>query len=135
VPSNAGGEQEQRDDSPLFLPELSSSSSDVSDAEEGYQARIGASPSPVADCSKTQTQSKINIQLVSKLSSRGGDTEYHNVRKSGAPSHEEDSEHLCKKARQTSYALAWLKRKADRHVWAELAKEKCHEEEKGIEIV
>jgi len=34
-PSNAGGEQEQRDDSPLFLPGLSSSSSDVSDAEEG----------------------------------------------------------------------------------------------------
>jgi len=34
-PSNAGGKQEQRDDSPLFLPGLSSSSSDVSDAEEG----------------------------------------------------------------------------------------------------
>jgi len=30
-----GGEQEQPDDSPLFLPGLSSSSSDVSDAEEG----------------------------------------------------------------------------------------------------
>jgi len=41
-PSNAGGEQEQRDDSPLFLPGLSSSSSDASDAEEGYQASIGA---------------------------------------------------------------------------------------------
>jgi len=39
-PSNAGGEQEQREDSPLFLPGLSSSSSDVSDAEEGYQASI-----------------------------------------------------------------------------------------------
>jgi len=80
-PSNAGGEQEQRDDSPLFLPGLSSSLSDVSDAEEGYQASIGASPSPVADRSKTQTQSKINIQKVSKHSARGSDTEYHNVRK------------------------------------------------------
>jgi len=41
-PSNAGGEQEQRDDSPLFLPGFNSSSSDVSDAEERYQASIGA---------------------------------------------------------------------------------------------
>jgi len=73
-PSNAGGAQEQRDDSPLFLPGLSSSSSDVSDAEEGYQASIGASPSPLADHSKTQTQSKINLQKESKLSARGGDT-------------------------------------------------------------
>jgi len=87
-PSNAGGEQERRDDSLLLLPGLSSSSSDVFDAEEGYQASIGASPSPVADRSKTQTQSKINIQKVSKLTARGGDTEYHNVRERGAPSHE-----------------------------------------------
>ena len=133
--SNARGEQEQRDDSLLFLPGLSSSSSDVSDAEEGYQASIGASPSPVADRSKTQTQSKINIQKVSKLSARGGDTEYHNVRKRGAPSHEKDSEYLSKKARQASYALAWLKGKADRNVQAELEEEKGHEEERGIEIV
>jgi len=134
-PSNAGGEQEQRDDSPLFLPGLSSSSSDVSDAEEGYQASIGASTSPVADRSKIQTQSKINIQKVSKLSARGGDTEYHNVQKRGAPSHEEDSEYLSKKARQASYALAWLKGKADRNVRAELEEEKGYEEERGIEIV
>jgi len=32
-PSNAGGEQEQRDDSPLLLPGLSSSSSNVSDVK------------------------------------------------------------------------------------------------------
>jgi len=134
-PSNAAGEQEQRDDSLLFLPGLSSPSSDVSDAEEGYQASIGASPSPVADRSKTQTQSKINIQKVSKLSACGGDTEYHNVRKRRAPSHEEDSEHLSKKARQASDALAWLKGKADRNVRAELGEAKGHEEERGIEIV
>jgi len=134
-PSNAEGEQAQRDDSPLSLPGLSSSSSDVSEAEEGYQASIGASPSPVADRSKTQTQSKINFQKVSKLSARGGDTEYHNVRKRGAPSHEEDSEYLSKKARQASYALAWLKGKADRNVRTELEEEKSHEEERGIEIV
>jgi len=134
-PSNAGGEQEQRDDSPLFLPGLSSSSSDVSDAEEGYQATIGASPSPVADRSKTQIQSKINIQKVSKLSAPRGDTEYHNVRKRGAPSHEEDSESWSKKARHASYALAWLKGKVDRNVRAELEEEKRHEEERGIEIV
>ena len=90
-PSNAVGEQEQRDDSPLFLPGWSSSSSEVSDAEEAYQASIGPSPSTVAGGSKTQTQSKINIQKVSKLSARGGNTEYHNVRKRGAPSLEEDS--------------------------------------------
>jgi len=134
-PSNAGGEQEQRDDSPLFLPGMSSSSSDVSDPEEGYQASIGASPSPVADRSKSQTQSKINIQKVLKLSTRGGDTEYHNVRKRGAPSHKEDSEYLSKKARQASYALAWLKGKADRNVRAEVQEEKGHEEERGIDIV
>jgi len=134
-PSNAGGEQEQRDDSPLFLLGLSSSSSDVSDAQEGYQASIGASPSPVADRSKPQTQSKINIQKVLKLSARGGDTEYHNVRKRGVPSHEEDSEYLSKKARQASYALAWLKGKADHNVQAELEEEKGHEEERRIEIV
>jgi len=134
-PSNAGGQQEQRDDSPLFLPGWSSSSSDVSDAEEGYQAIIGALPSPVADRSKTQTQSKIHIQKVSKLSARGGDTEYHNVRKRGAPSHEEDWEHLSKKGRQDSYALAWLKGKADRNVRAELEEEKSLDEERGIEIV
>jgi len=119
----------------LFLPGFSSLSSDVSDAEEGYQAHIGASLSPVADHSKTQTQSKINIQKVSKLSARGDDTEYNNVRKLGAPSHEEDSEHLSKKARQGSYALAWLKGKADRNVRAELKEEKGHEEERGFEIV
>ena len=134
-PSNAAGEQEQRDDSLLFLPGLSSPSSDVSDAEEGYQASIGASPSPVADRSKTQTQSKINIQKVSKLSACGGDTEYHNVPKRRAPSHEEDSEHLSKKARQAFYALAELKGKADRNVWADIGEEKGHEEERGIEIV
>ena len=134
-PSNTGGEQEQRDDSPLFLPGFTISSSDVSDAEDGCQASVGASPSPVADRSKTQTQSKINFQKVSKLSARGGDTEYHNVRKRGAPSQEEDSEYLSKKARQASYALAWLKGKADRNVRAELEEEKGHEQERGIEIV
>jgi len=134
-PSNAGGEQEQRDDSRLFLPGLSSSSSDVSDAKEGYQASIRASPSPVADRSKTQTQSTINIQTVSKLSARGGDTVYHNVQKRGAPSDEDDSQYLSKKARQASYALAWLKGKVDRNVRAELEEEKGHEEEEGIEIV
>jgi len=119
----------------LFLPGLCCSLSDIYDAEEGYHASIGASPSPVADRSKTQTQSKINIQKVSKLSARCGDTEYHIVRKRGAPSHEKDLEHLSKKARQASYALAWLKDKADRNVQGELEEEKCHEEERGIEIV
>jgi len=133
--SNVGGQQEQPDDSLLFLPGLSSSSSDVSDTEDGYQASIGASPSPVADRIKTQTQSKMNIQKVSKRSARGGDIEYHNVQKRGALSHQEDSEYLSKKACQASYALAWLKRKADRNVRAELEEEKGHEEERGIEIV
>ena len=57
---------------------------------------------------------------MSKLSARGGDTGSHNVRKRGAPSYEEDSEYLSKKARQDSYALAWFKGKADRNVLAEL---------------
>jgi len=119
----------------LVLPGLSSSSSDVSDTEEGYQASIGVSPLPVADRSKTQTQSKINIQKVSKLSARGGDTEYHNERKRGTPSHEENSEYLSKKSHQASYALVWLKGKADRNVRAELREEKGHKEERGLEIV
>jgi len=72
---------------------------------------------------------------VSKLSAPGGDTEYHNVWKCGAPFHEEDSEYLSKKVRQASYALGWLQGKADRNVRAELEEEKGHEEERGIEIV
>ena len=72
---------------------------------------------------------------MSILGVRGGDTEYHNVRKRGAPSHEEDSEYLSKKARQASHALAWLKGKADSIVRAELEEEKGHEEERGIAIV
>jgi len=135
VLSNAGGEQEQPDDYPLFLPGLSSSSSDVSDAEKGYQASFRASPSPVADRSKTQTQSKINIQKVSKVSAHRGDTEYHNVRKGGAPSYEEDSQYLSKKARQASYALVWLKGKADGNVRAGREEEGGHEEGRGVEIV
>jgi len=75
------------------------------------------------------------MQKVSKLSARGGDTEYHNVRKRRVPSHEKDSEHLSKKARPASDALAWLKGKADRSVRAELEEEKGHEEERKIEIV
>jgi len=42
---------------------------------------------------------------------------------------------LSKKAHQASYALAWLKGKADRNVRAQLEEEKGHEEERGIEIV
>jgi len=72
---------------------------------------------------------------VAKLSAHGGDTEYHNVRKRRVPPHEEDSEYLSKKARQASYPLPWFKGKADRNVRAEREEEKCHEEERGIEIV
>ena len=144
--SNTGGEQEQRDDSPLFLPGLSSSLSDVSNAEEGYQGSIGASPSPVADHSETQSQSKINIQKASKLSAHRADTEYNNVRKRRAPSHEEDSQPLSKKAHQTFYALAFLKgiadrnvldhleEEKDRNVLEELEEEKAHEEERAMEF-
>jgi len=39
------------------------------------------------------------------------------------------------KARQASYALAWLKGMADRNVRAELEEEKGQEEERGIGIV
>jgi len=42
---------------------------------------------------------------------------------------------LFKKAPQASYALAWLKVKADRNVRGELEEEKGHKEERGIEIV
>ena len=89
----------------------------------------------MADRSKTPTQSKINIQKLSKLSARGGDTEYHNVRKRGAPSHDEDSEYLSKKAHQAFYALPWLKGKVDRNLRAELEEGKGHEEERGTKIV
>ena len=105
-----------------------------SDAEEGYQASIGASRSPVADGSKTQTESKITIQKGLKLSTRGGDTEYHNVRKRGAPSHEEDSEDLSKQARQAAYALAWLKGKADRNVRAEPKRKRLMRKREGLRL-
>jgi len=72
---------------------------------------------------------------VSKLSAYGGDPEYDNVPKGGAPSDEEGLEHVFKKARQASYALMWLKGKVDRNVRAELEEEKGLEEERGIEIV
>jgi len=47
----------------------------------------------------------------------------------------EDSEYLCKKARRASYALAWVKGKADDNVQEELEEVKGHEEARGIEIV
>jgi len=75
------------------------------------------------------------MQKVLKLSAREGDTEYHNVRKCGGPSHEEDSEYLSNKPRQASYALPWLKGKADRNIRPELEEEKGHKEERGIAIV
>jgi len=46
-PANDGGNQ--ANDSPLFLPVSSSSSSDLSDAGEGCEAIIGTSPSAIAD--------------------------------------------------------------------------------------
>jgi len=67
-PANAGGNQ--ANDSPLFLPVSSSSSSDISHASEGCEAIIGTSPSPVGDPTESlhcriplaiQWPSKINI--------------------------------------------------------------------------
>ena len=131
----------------MFVLGLSNSSCDISNAEEGYQASIGASPSPVADRSITETQSKINIQKVLKLSACWADTVYDNVWKHGAQSYEEDSQPLPKKACQASYSLAFLKGMAgynvldcvqeekSRNVLEELEEEKANEEERVMDIV
>jgi len=96
-PANAGGNQ--ANDSPLFLPVSSSSSSDVSDAGDGCEAIIGTSPSPVADPTQSpyfrillaiQSLSKINTHHGWDLGGRGAETPDVKVRKRGALSNSED---------------------------------------------
>jgi hypothetical protein len=134
-PANAGGNQ--ANDSPLFLPVSSSSSSDVSDAGEGCEAIIGTSPSPVADPTESphfriplaiQSPSKMNTHYGWDLGGRGGETPDVKVRKRGAPSDSEDWEHLNKKLRQASNVREWLKATEDRKRRAQFDDEKGDED-------
>jgi len=76
-PANAGGNQ--ANDSPLFLPVSSRSSSDVSDAVEGCEAIIGTPPSPVADPTESpHFRIPLAIQSPSKMNTHyGGDLGGH----------------------------------------------------------
>jgi len=134
-PANAGGNQ--ANDSPLFLPVSSSSSSDVSDAGEGCEAIIRTSPSPVADPTESphfriplaiQSPSKMNTHYGWDLGGRGGETPDVKVRKRGAPSDSEDWEHLNKKLRQASNVREWLKATEDRKRRAQFDDEKGDED-------
>jgi len=120
-PANAGGNQ--ANDSPLFLPVSSISSSDVSDAGEGCEAIIRTSPSLVADPTESphfriplaiQSPSKMNTHYRWDLGGRRGETPDVKVRKRGAPSDSEHWEHLNKKLRQASNVHEWLKATEDR---------------------
>jgi len=100
-PANAGGNQGY--DSPLFLPVPSSSSSDVSDDDEGCEAIIGTSPSAIADPAKSlhcriplaiHTLSQMNTNAGLELRGRGGHTPEVKARKRGAPSDSDDLERL-----------------------------------------
>jgi len=82
-PGQANARGNQANDSPPFLPVSSSSSSDVSDADEGCEAIIGTSPSPVADPTQSfhfrillviQSPSTMNTHHGGDLRDRGGET-------------------------------------------------------------
>jgi len=99
APANAGGNQ--TNDSPLFHPVSSSSSSDVPDAGEGCEAIIGTLPSPAPDPTESphfriplaiQLPSKMNTHHGWDLRGRGGETQDVKVGKRGAPSDSEDWE-------------------------------------------
>lgn len=66
-PPNAGREQEQGVDPPLFLPVSSGSPSDVSDAGAGREAGVGISPSPDADRVVQSGSEKLDERMSNRL--------------------------------------------------------------------
>jgi len=133
-PANSGGNQ--ANDSPLFLPVSSSSSSDVFDAGKGYEAIIGTLPSPIADPTESphfriplaiQSPSKMNTHHRWDLGGRGSETPDIKVQKRGAPSDSEDWEHLNKKLHQASNVTEWLKATEDRKCRAQFDDKKGDE--------
>ena len=133
-PANAGGDQ--GNDSLLFLPVSSSSSSDDSDAGEESEAIIRTSPSAATDPANLpdvriplalQTPSKMNTHPGVEPRGRGGRAPDANIRKRGAPSDSEDLEDLTKKLRHTSNFRDLLKPKEDRKRLAQFDDEKGDE--------
>jgi len=119
-PANALGKK--ANDSPLFHPGSSSSSSGVSDASEGCEASIRTSRSPVGDPGESPAfRIPLGIQSLSQMNThqgseqRGGraHTQDDKVRKRGAHSDSEDLdfECLCKNSRQAASVREWLNAK------------------------
>jgi len=134
-PANAVGKQ--ANDSPLFLPVSSSSSSGVADAGEGCEAIMGTSPFPIADPTEShdfriplafQSPSKMNTHYGWDLGGGGGDTPDVKVRKRGAPSDSEDWTHLNKKLGQASNVREWLKATEDWKPAGKFDDEKGHKD-------
>jgi len=136
-PANALGKK--ANDSPLFHPGSSSSSSVVSDAGEGREASIGTSPSPVGDPGESpafriplgiQSLSQMNTHQGSEQRGGGAHTQDDKVRKRGAHSDSEDLdfERLCKKSRQAASVREWLNAKEDLKRRAQFDDEKGDED-------
>jgi len=96
-PANALGKK--ANDSPVFHPGSSSSSSVVSDAGGGREASIRTSPSPVGDPGESpafriplgiESLSQMNTHKGSEQRGGGAHTPYDKVRKRGAYSDSED---------------------------------------------
>jgi len=137
-PGPANAEDNQANDSRLFLLVSSSSSSDGSDAgEEGCEAIIGTSPSPVVDLTESgyfriplaiQSPSKINTHDGWDLRGCEDETLDGKVGKRGPPSDSECWEHLNKKFRQASYLREWLTATEDLKYQARFDDEKDDED-------
>jgi len=137
-PANALGQK--ANDSPLFHPGSSNSSSVVSDAGEGCEASIGTLPSPVGDpgeCPafriplRIQSLSQMNTHQGSEQRGGGAHTQDDKVRKRGAhcDSHNLDFERLCKKSlRQAASVREWLNAKEDLKRRAQFDHEKGDED-------
>jgi len=141
-PTNAGGNQATV--ALLFLPLCSSSSSDVSNAGEGYEAIIGTSPSPVGDRTKyphfrillaIQSPSKMNTDYGWDLRGRRGETLDVKVRKCGVLSDWEDWEHLNKKLCQASNVREWLTAREEWECQAKFDDEKGDEDASSLKTL
>jgi len=138
-PGSANALRKKANDSPLFHPQSSSSSSVVSDAGEEREASIGTSPSPVGDPGESpafriplgiQSRSQMNTHQGSEQRGGGAHTQDDKIRKREAHSDSEDLnfERLCKKSRQAASVPEWLNAKEDLKRRAQFDDEKGDED-------
>ena len=135
-PANALGKK--ANNSRLFHPGSSSSSSLVSDAGQGREASIGTSPSPVRDPGESSafriplgiSLSQMNTHQGSEQRGGRAHTQDNKVRKRGAhrDSEDLDFECLCKKLRQAASVRKWLNAKEDLKRRAQFDDEKGNED-------